>query len=72
MHAVWLFWDENWNRTNWFVNLQAPHARTPAGIRVTDYYLDLERTPDLDWRWKDEDEFAALLKRIDRLRVAHG
>lgn len=63
MHAYWLFWDANWDLLSWFVNLQAPCVRTERGIRTTDFYLDLVVTPDLKWRWKDEDEFEALCGR---------
>lgn len=62
MHAIWLFWDSDWSLTNWYVNLQAPYVRTEAGVQITDYYLDLEITPDLQWRWKDDDEFSALCR----------
>jgi predicted RNA-binding protein associated with RNAse of E/G family len=62
MHGVWLFWDEDWNVTNWFVNLQEPYERTKSGIRVNDWYLDLQIKPDLSWSWKDEDEFAELCR----------
>ena len=59
-HSVWLFWDKDWNLLNWYVNLQPPFVRTPRGIQVTDYYLDLIISPSLDWAWKDEDEFEAM------------
>ncbi len=59
-HSVWIFWDSDWNLTNWYVNLQPPVERTNYGIALTDYLLDLALTPDLQWRWKDEDEFEAM------------
>jgi uncharacterized protein len=60
LHAVWLFWDSEWSFRSWYVNLQAPLVRTARGIQVTDCYLDLTVTPDFEWRWKDQDEFAAM------------
>jgi predicted RNA-binding protein associated with RNAse of E/G family len=59
-HSVWLFWDRDWNLTTWYVNLQPPVRRTPQGIAIGDYLLDLVVTPDLRWSWKDEDEFEAV------------
>lgn len=60
MHAVWCFWDAGWKLSGLYVNLQAPYERTPRGIRIFDFWLDLAITPDLAWRWKDEDEFEAM------------
>jgi len=62
-HSVWLFWDGDWRLTNWHVNLQAPLIRTPRGVIVRDYLLDLVLIPGLHWAWKDEDEFKALCER---------
>ncbi|MGD9891036.1 MAG: DUF402 domain-containing protein [Dehalococcoidia bacterium] len=59
-HSIWLFWDRDWNLTTWYVNLQPPLRRTPQGVVVGDYLLDLVATPDLQWSWKDEDEFEAV------------
>jgi predicted RNA-binding protein associated with RNAse of E/G family len=59
-HSVWLFWDRDWNLTTWYVNLQPPVRQTPQGVVVGDYLLDLMVTPDLQWSWKDEDEFEAV------------
>jgi len=59
-HVVWLFWDRDWNFLRWYVNLQPPFQRTPQGIVVGDYLLDLAVTPELAWSWKDEDEFEAV------------
>ena len=38
------------------MNLQEPFARTPRGVDTADQLLDLVRTRDGDWRWKDEHE----------------
>jgi hypothetical protein len=52
-HAVWVF------EQGWYVNLQEPFRRSPIGVDTADHLLDLVRTRDGDWRWKDEDELAA-------------
>jgi hypothetical protein len=52
-HAIWVF------ETSWYVNLQEPFRRTPNGVDTADQLLDLVRTKDGEWRWKDEDELAA-------------
>ena len=52
-HAVWVF------ETGWYVNLQEPFRRTPYGVDTADQLLDLVRSRDGTWRWKDEDELAA-------------
>ena len=59
-HSFWVFWDREWALTAWYVNLQPPVRRVPGGVLVRDYLLDLAVTPDLEWRWKDEDEFEAM------------
>jgi hypothetical protein len=61
-YSIWLSWDGEWRFQGWYVNLEAPYRRTPAGIAVTDYYLDIVVSPDLAWRWKDEDEFEAMFR----------
>jgi hypothetical protein len=63
MHAVHVFWDPDWKVLNWYVNLQLPIRRTLTGIQTTDLYLDIALTADLQWSWKDEDEFEALCER---------
>ncbi len=52
-HAIWVF------ETSWYVNLQEPFRRTPNGVDTADQLLDLVRTKDGEWRWKDENELAA-------------
>jgi hypothetical protein len=59
-HSIWLFWDSDWAFKTWYVNLQQPVQRTPRGVIVRDYLLDLVVTPALVWAWKDEDEFEAV------------
>ena len=59
-HSYWAFWDDaTWGLIAWYVNIQAPLARSPIGFDSEDYVLDLVIEPDLSsWRWKDEDELA--------------
>ena len=52
-HAIWLFVDA------WYVNLQEPFRPTPDGVATADQLLDLVRTLDGEWRWKDEHELAS-------------
>jgi hypothetical protein len=61
--AVWLLWAEaDWSFQGYYVNLQAPLAASAAGFDTEDYLLDIVVTPDLAWRWKDEDEFAIAIE----------
>jgi hypothetical protein len=64
-HSVWWFRDDRGEFTNWYVNLEESAVRWDdgdvAGIDVIDQDLDIVATPDLAWRWKDEDEFAERL-----------
>jgi protein associated with RNAse G/E len=43
------------------VNLQEPYRRTDRGIQAMDMMLDIVVSPDRSWRWKDEDEFEAIV-----------
>jgi hypothetical protein len=45
----------------WYVNLQDPLQRVRVGFDTADHVLDLDVSPDLRWRWKDEHEFADAL-----------
>ncbi len=56
-HAVWVF------EHGWYVNLQEPFRRTPHGVDTADQLLDLVRSEDGKWRWKDEDELAVAVER---------
>ena len=40
----------------YFVNLEEPFRRTEVGFDTQDHTLDVELTPELDWRWRDEAE----------------
>ena len=64
-YQVWALWlEDSWEFSFWYVNLEAPFVRTEVGIDTRDHTLDIVATPDLEWRWKDEDEATA--------RVEHG
>jgi len=60
-HAVWVCWRENGDAWGWYINLQRPFRRTVRGIQTMDLMLDVIVELDRRWRWKDEDEFAALI-----------
>jgi predicted RNA-binding protein associated with RNAse of E/G family len=58
-HSVLLFWsDDNAPRRllKYFINLEEPFRRTQVGFDTQDHTLDVELTPDLAWRWRDEAE----------------
>ena len=59
-HAIELYWDLEWSLRGWHVNLQSPAVCSDALVDVTDHALDVWVDPDGAWRWKDEDDFAAM------------
>jgi uncharacterized protein len=59
-HSVWLSWEgEGASRRlrQYFVNLEEPFRRTPAGFDSFDHCLDVEVTPELECVWRDEEDF---------------
>ncbi len=60
-HAVWVSWRDSGEGWGWYINLQRPFRRTARGLQTMDLMLDILVAPDRQWRWKDEDEFAALV-----------
>ncbi len=56
--SVWLFWEPGWRFKNWYVNLEEPRRRWAGGVDSEDHFLDITVTPERDWEWRDEDEFA--------------
>jgi hypothetical protein len=59
-HSVWLFWDgagASRRLLRYFVNLEAPFRRTRIGFDTQDHTLDIVVTPELECRWRDEEEF---------------
>jgi predicted RNA-binding protein associated with RNAse of E/G family len=66
-HAVLLFWrtaGEARELARYFVNLEEPFRRTGIGFDTRDHTLDIEITPQLQARWRDEEELES--------HVAHG
>lgn len=61
-HAVWVSWLPDGNHWGWYVNFQEPMERTDRGFRSMDLMLDILVDLDRTWRWKDEDEFEALIE----------
>ncbi|MEU8664142.1 DUF402 domain-containing protein [Actinoplanes philippinensis] len=59
-HAVWWFFRDG-EFAGWYVNLEAPYVRRGDAVETIDHVLDIVATPRREWRWKDEDEFAARL-----------
>ncbi len=68
-HSVWFFRDDEGFFKNYYVNLEEAAVRWDdgpvGGIDVIDQDLDIVATPDLQWQWKDEDEFEERLARPD-------
>ncbi len=63
MHATWVSYLDDGTHWGWYINLQRPFLRTSRGIQTMDLMLDVIIEPDLSsWRWKDEDEFQALIE----------
>lgn len=63
LHALGVFWDEDWRFRGWYVNLQAPTVVRDDRFDTTDWALDIWVEPDGQWEWKDEDLFAAVVCR---------
>jgi hypothetical protein len=60
-HSVSLSWGiEHGTRRllKYFVNMEEPFRRTAIGFDTHDHTLDIEVTPALAWRWRDEEELA--------------
>ena len=59
-HSVWLFWEgcgASRRLLRYFVNLEAPFRRTSLGFETQDHTLDVLVTPELECRWRDEEDF---------------
>lgn len=56
-HSIWIFPD------GWYVNLQEPLRRSRLGFDTRDQLLDLVRSRDGSWRWKDEHELEEAVRR---------
>jgi hypothetical protein len=60
-HSVSLFWEQQAGARRllkYFVNMEEPFRRTAVGFDTQDHTLDIEVTPSLSWRWRDEQELA--------------
>jgi uncharacterized protein len=60
-HSVSLSWrpQAGMNKLlKYFVNMEEPFRRTMVGFDTQDHTLDIELTPELTWRWRDEQELA--------------
>jgi hypothetical protein len=58
-HAVLHFWNDAWEPTHWYVNVEAPLRRFELGFDTLDHDLDAVVEPDrASWSWKDEDHVA--------------
>jgi hypothetical protein len=58
-HSVLIFWAHEAGKRRllkYFINMEEPFRRTAVGFDTQDHTLDIEVTPDLDWRWRDEGE----------------
>ncbi|MFZ1990763.1 MAG: DUF402 domain-containing protein [Alphaproteobacteria bacterium] len=57
--GIWCLWlADNWQFDHWYIDFQTPWRRGGNGLVLKDLSLDIVVTPDLTWRWKDEDHFA--------------
>jgi len=58
-YSVILGFDERFALDEYYVNLQSPLVRSPAGFDTVEHLLDVQIPPDRStWAWKDEDELA--------------
>ena len=64
-HSVWLSWlpEEGGRFRGYYVNFEEPFRRTPIGFDTNDHTLDIVISPELRWRWKDEEDFAERVRR---------
>lgn len=58
-YSIWLFWDGEPERTflAYYINMEEPFRRSPIGFDTNDHMLDVVVSPQLEWRWKDFEEF---------------
>jgi len=58
-YSVILGFDASGSLREYYVNLQTPLQRSPAGFDTVEHLLDVTIPPDRrSWSWKDEDELA--------------
>ena len=57
--SVWQFWSPEWEFKSYYVNLEAPFARSAVGFDSSDHVLDVCVRADRTWYFKDQDELDA-------------
>ena len=63
-YAVILGFDERSELFEYYINLEEPLTRSPAGFDTVDHLLDVTIPPDRSgWSWKDEDELGEAVAR---------
>jgi len=63
-YAVILGFEPAGGLREYYVNLQEPLMRSPAGFDTVEHLLDVTIRPDRTrWSWKDEDELAEAVRR---------
>jgi hypothetical protein len=63
-YAVILGYESSGELREYYVNLQSPLERSPAGFDTVEHLLDVTIPPDRStWSWKDEDELAEAVDR---------
>ncbi len=61
-YSIWLFWEGAGRPfTTYYVNFEEPFRRTAIGFDTNDHTLDIMVAPDLTWKWKDREDFDALV-----------
>ena len=55
-YSIWLLWTPAWEFKYYYVNLEAPFARSAVGFDSRDHVLDVCVRADRTWYYKDLDE----------------
>lgn len=55
-YSIWLLWTPAWEFKYYYVNLEAPFARSAVGFDSRDHVLDVCVGVDRTWYYKDQDE----------------
>jgi len=55
-YSIWLLWTPAWEFKYYYVNLEAPYARSAVGFDSRDHVLDVCVRADRTWYYKDQDE----------------
>jgi hypothetical protein len=62
-HSILLWWEGGRRSEEWYVNLERPLTRSPAGFDYLDLELDIVCRSGGGYEWLDEDEFAEAQRR---------